>query len=203
MSRAMFMAIGATAVALACVVLLELAGAATHAEAPPPARVARATAAPKRATPPAQIDRWVATILARPIFSASRRPVPGEVASADPATPDSLPRLSGVMVDRNSRRVIFAGANGGKPIVAEAGAHVGGFTVESIEPDGVTVTGPGGKRVLHPTFEAGGSTLGTTEPAAPPRAVVPPPGNSSLEQLLRRGLPPTTGGAGAALGPPA
>jgi hypothetical protein len=66
-----------------------------------------------------------------------------------------LPRISGIVVTPNRKSVIFAAVSEGKPTVAEEGGHVGVFLIQSIEPGGVTVSGPDGSLVLRPSFKSG------------------------------------------------
>lgn len=112
-------------------------------------------AAPTRAAQEdaGQSTASVEAILARPLFSADRRPKQAAPAqAAAPAAPAALPRMSGIMVNGASRAAIFAGANG-KPAVIAEGGRIGPFTVQSIEPQQVTITGPGGKRVVRTSFD--------------------------------------------------
>ncbi len=137
---------------LGAVVFWEYQGrhAADAALAPPsprPAAVGRDTAA----APPADLSpRWVETLLARPLFSPSRRPlaVAGPLAAA--ATP--LPRLTGVVVSASTRGAIFAAQAGGKGIVVSEGDWIAGYRVRSIAAGLVILLGPEGELALRPTF---------------------------------------------------
>lgn len=97
-----------------------------------------------------QAQSWVAIILARPLFSRDRRPA--DAPAAPNATPENLPRLTGVAVSPAGRHAIFAATAGGKPLVASLGDHVAGYTVQAIEPGAVTILGPNGPRLLQPLF---------------------------------------------------
>ena len=101
------MLLGVLALALGGVVAAELAapGAAPVAVPPMPGRVPVAAAAPAGV---GRVDGWVGTILARPLFSPSRRPA----ATAAAAGPGGLPRLAGVIVGPEGKTVIFAAAGG-------------------------------------------------------------------------------------------
>jgi len=114
--------------------------------------IVRPAPVPSRVAPPALPEgaAWERTVLARPLFSPTRRPPPPEAAGADPAAA-APPRLAGVIIGPDGRRAIFDPA-GGKPTVAAEGARIGGFTVTAIEADRVTVAGEGGTRVLRPVF---------------------------------------------------
>jgi hypothetical protein len=126
----------------------------------PHPRAVVATAAPDPA--PDHTSEWIATILARPVFSPDRRP-PAEIAS----TPgmriaDELPRLSGVLVGPFGRSAIFA-VDGRKPLVVDVGGHIDAWTVRTIDADTVQLSGPRGARTLHPSFAS--SPAGAADPA--------------------------------------
>ena len=83
------------------------------------------------------------TVLARPLFTPGRRPpTPGQVAVGPaPAADKGLPRMTGILIDGESRRAIFVGPEGGRPVVVAEGGRVGGFVVQKIDPQSVTVSG--------------------------------------------------------------
>jgi hypothetical protein len=115
----------------------------------------------------------VASVLARPVFSLSRRPrdVAARPVPAAPAT--ILPRMTAILIDGRIKSAIFEGT--GKPTVLSEGGRIGPFVIQKIEPQQVTIIGPDGKRVVHTSF----ATTPTTLP------------------------PPPTGLAGARVAPPA
>ncbi len=156
---------------------------------PPPIRLSPAAAA-QIARPNTRDDRQqlVDAILSRPLFVASRRPAATLAAPAAP--PANLPRLAGIMVDGGRRRVIFAPAEGGRPVVAQEGAQIGAYTVQSIEAGQVTLSGPSGAQVLRPTFDPQ-----PRDSIASPTAGVAPfaAANDVLQSL--RGLPGFSGAA--------
>lgn len=125
-----------------------------------------------------QVARWAEIALARPLFSPGRRP-PAVTHGAAPAAeaPPALPRVAGVMVTPAGRRVIFS-AKDAKPVVVGEGGRVGAFTVQSIRAGQVTVEGPGGVRVLGPSFDP-------EAPVPAPAGALPP----SLPTGLPGGLP--------------
>lgn len=144
----------------------------------PPSAGLQATLA---AAAPAAVSHrqdWVQTVLARPLFAPNRRPPAGLAAA-----PASLPRVAGILVNGNSRSVIFAAAGGGKPQVVAEGAEVAGFRVQSIESGQVTVVGPGGPLVLRPSFDP------SPRPAAVPQ-LPGLPGVFSIPGLPAPGAPP-------------
>ena len=141
--------------------------------APEPTSAARprAVAASHPVTVADHTDEWVATILARPLFSPDRRP-PSETQVATGAAPlAGLPRLSAVLVGPFGRSAIFA-AEGQRPMVVLEGNRVGAWTVRSIEDGAVEVIGPGGPRTPHPSFQSSPSapTQGVPLPASPMEA---------------------------------
>lgn len=98
------------------------------------------------------VDAWAAETLARPLFAHNRHPMNQAVATQAAAVP--LPRLTGVAVSPIRRSAIFAGSEGGKPVVVSLGGKIGRYTVSAIEPGAVTVDGPDGPRTLYPAFDA-------------------------------------------------
>jgi hypothetical protein len=149
--------------ALAAIIAWEIAGAPQADIKPPPQRpIAAVSQAP---TPDADRTReWIATVLARPLFSPDRRPAADTASVAGTALP-GLPRLTGILVGPFGRNAIFA-ANGRRPIVVQEGARIDAYTVRSIEAAQVRIVGPEGMRVLYPTFEAG-SDKAASGPLAP------------------------------------
>ena len=109
-------------------------------------------------------DQWAGTILARPLFSRSRRPAPP--IAADASGPAALPRLSGILVSPYRNTAIFAGAAELKPIIAAEGGRLGDYVVEAIAPDRVTVRGPEGEKVLNLAYE--GQAAAASAPIAAP-----------------------------------
>ncbi len=112
-------------------------------------RRAAAVAAPE-AVVPDHTNEWVASILARPLFSPDRRP-PADGSVVAGAELASLPRLSGVLVGPFGRSAIFA-PDGGKPLIVVEGGRVAAWTVQAIRANAVEVVGPDGKRMLQPSF---------------------------------------------------
>ena len=162
-SHAGLLAFGVAMAALAGVIGLELRGRVPH-EPPtsvdPVGWLAEVSPVPASGDVPSdQASRRVATILARPLFSPNRRP--DKVASDGART--GLARLTGIIVSSAGKSAIFAGAAGSKAAVVGEGARIGLYLIESIDAGGVTIVGPNGQRVLHPTFD----------PSAGPKVAVP------------------------------
>jgi hypothetical protein len=129
----------------------------------------------------------VATILARPLFSATRRPAArGDQPAADTAFADT--RLAGIVTEPGRRFAIFA-PTGAKPLVVVEGDTVSGWRVDSITPGEVSLSGPGGTKTLQPKIDPN-----LAPPPQPIAAAAPPPVpqfNPALMQAPGRpGLPP-------------
>jgi hypothetical protein len=168
-----FLALVATVLVLAGIVGLELRGG-TGLSAPTTRDAAsRSTVTPQAGVPgqPAddRTDGRVATILGRPLFSPTRRPD----EAANEGAPGGMARLTGVTVSPIGKAAIFAAPAGGKPIVIGEGARIGAYVVGSIEAGAVTVIGPEGQRVLHPTFDLNAPSKPVASP--PPGQTARPP----------------------------
>ncbi len=115
------------------------------APAPAIGRAAKAAAA----LPPRQAALWASRVLARPLFSISRRPARENPKHPGEAAPGQA-RLSGIMVGRFGRRAIFAPEGGGKPLVLAEGASVNESTIARIMPNAV-ILASGAE--LRPSFD--------------------------------------------------
>jgi len=115
-----------------------------------------------------RIDELVATALARPLFSSTRRPP--QSASPDASTDSDLAdtRLTGIVTDTDHRIAIFVVSGGEKPLKAVEGESISGWRIESITAREVSLNGPNGTKTLQPKFDPN---------LAPPPAQ-PPTGNA-------------------------
>lgn len=131
------------------IIFLEAASspAADEAAIVMPRRPARVLAAP--AQQKGRLDKLVSVILARPLFSPTRRPEtnPGKGADADVALANA--RLTGIVTREGLRLAIFA-IPGKKPLALAVGDRVSGWRIDSIAPDAVALRGPTGVRNLAP-----------------------------------------------------
>ena len=146
-------ALAALAVGLTAVVGLELRpgiGDRGGMNPAPPRTAPRSPSAAAASGPANHLQDWLQTVLARPLFAPNRHAAAGSILGA---TSVRLPRVTGILVEGSRRSVIFAAADGGKPLVVAEGAELSGFRVQSIETDQVTVVGPDGPRLLRPTFD--------------------------------------------------
>jgi hypothetical protein len=107
---------------------------------------------PVRPAPRQTADQSVATILAQPLFSPTRRPPETVQAdgSADPTLSDV--RLTGIVIDPDRRLAIFA-VKGTKPRTLSVGDALNGWKLDSISPEEVSLSGPGGTRTLQPKID--------------------------------------------------
>jgi hypothetical protein len=99
-----------------------------------------------------QVAAWMATSLARPLFSRTRQaPETGQAVAVAPPPP--VPRLTAVLVGPFGRTAMFvATGDAGKPVVVQEGDKVGPYQVRRITPGAVVVDGPTGRLTLHPTY---------------------------------------------------
>jgi hypothetical protein len=151
---------------LAVVVALEVSNAPHGDVAPLREQVAPAASFASRPIANHTGD-WVATVLARPLFSPDRRPA-NVATTVVGGSLVGLPRLAGIMVGPFGRSAIFATGDA-KPMVVEEGAHIASYTVKSIESMQVRLLGPNGEQVLYPTFATAAAPGRPVRPAPPPR----------------------------------
>jgi len=145
--RPVFLSLALLATVLAAAIVLELDDAAPPAASGTgvvPMRQ-KAKVEPRATTrdPGDRTDNWLRTALARPLFSRNRRPT--DAGAGTGTTLGSLPRLTGVVIGPFGQSAIFAATDGGRPTVLTVGQTLGEYTVEKIEPAGVTVSGPQGR----------------------------------------------------------
>jgi hypothetical protein len=126
-----------------------------------------------------QLDELVTTLLSRPLFSPTRKPVEQERATADHPADQELPknlRLTGIIIDPDRSLAIFAVA-GARPLVRKEGEMVEQWRVVSIGPRQVLLSG-----IEKPLKLEADPNLVRPASSAPPGAT---PG-----QLGRPGRPP-------------
>ncbi|MGH7031074.1 MAG: hypothetical protein ACREE9_01605 [Stellaceae bacterium] len=178
---------------LAGCVLLAAIVVAEIESSPAPSKIAMAVprapdtpSAPIRREAAGRYDALLATTLARPLFSTTRRP-PSRVGAGD-ADDSGLAdsRLTGIVTEPGRRIAIFAPA-GAKALTVSEGETVGGWRIERITPQQVSLSGPDGLRTLQPKFDpnlvpAPAPSDAVNRPAAPP---APP-----FSAAVRPGLPP-------------
>lgn len=121
----------------------------------------RSTSAPDHPDP---IDQMVETVLARPLFSPSRRPPAFAVENA------AMPRLSGIVLSPAGRVAIFQRASGTRTIVVAPGGTIDGWTVKDIATDAISLARASESVTMQPKFEAGPAAVAATAPAPPKQA---------------------------------
>jgi general secretion pathway protein N len=156
-----------------------------------------AAVAPRQ--PSTRLDELLTTVLARPLFSSTRRP-PQSAANDGPVNADlGDTRLTGILTEPGHHLAIFA-VNGGRSLRLSEGEDVSGWRIESITPREVSLSGPGGTKTLEPKVDPNlvpapqptpGVNPASRQPpvaaVAPPRPGVPPTGLVPP----RPGVPPT------------
>jgi general secretion pathway protein N len=138
-------------------------------------------------------EELVATTLARPLFSSTRRP-PQDAPSGAAADDLTDARLTGIVTTPRHRLAIFA-VSGDKPLKVAEGDAVSGWRIESITPREVSLSGPSGTKSLQPKLDP---------------SLAPPPGQPPIGQPGGRvPTPPAAGrprapvpGAAPAVAPP-
>jgi hypothetical protein len=109
-------------------------------------------------------DIWLTEIMSRPLFSPNRRPTENTDFSVA-----GLPRLTAIVIDGPRQVAIFADLMDSHVTVVRAGSRIGTYDVRDIAESGVTVMGPKGLIVLHPTF----NSAPPAAPAAAQKVVLP------------------------------
>jgi len=127
--------------------------------------------------PRARPDTMIKEILARPLFSSTRRPPHGDGPAADTGLSDT--RLTGIVIAPGHHFAIFA-PPGDKLLVVREGDTISGWRVENITPRNVSLSGPEGTKTLAPKIDPNLAPppppAGTAPPAAPLRqAAIPQP----------------------------
>lgn len=122
-----------------------------------------AARAPKTAAAPQQnglaIDQLIAAALARPLFSATRRPPQQSTSNSvtDPALTGT--RLTGIVTSPGQRLAVFA-VTGAKPLAVTEGETVSGWYIESIAPRQVSLSGLGRTKTLQPEADEASASQG-------------------------------------------
>lgn len=136
---------------------------------------------------------------ARPLFNASRRPLPGE-AQAGSATSGALPRgrytLTGVSIAQGTRVALLRDAATNTTVRVEQNKQMGGILVESVTPTKVTLK-LGAEREELPLRIAPASKVAAVTPPQPNQAAAPGPAASPALPLA-----PAPPAAAAAPGAP-
>ena len=187
----------------AAILITELAPAGT--EDAVVAQTARSEAASPITRPQnSRPEELVATALARPLFSSTRRP-PQDAPSGAAADDLTDARLTGIVTTPGHRIAIFA-VSGDKPLKVAEGDAVSGWRIENITPREVSLSGPSGTKTLQPKLDPSlasppgqppigqpGGRVPTPPAAGRPR--VPVPGAAPAVAPPSQGLPVNNPGA--------
>jgi general secretion pathway protein N len=141
-----------------------------------------------------RLEELVTTILARPLFSSTRRPSENApAAAADNDLADT--RLAGIVTEPGRRLAIFA-VNGGKPLKVAEGDEVSGWRVESISPREISLSGPSGTKTLQPKLDPNLAAQAPQPPVANPPPQLPTPAGRPPTPAARGRMPvpPTAAG---------
>ncbi len=185
---------GAAASVLLVVLGLEwLPGSEPTVIVPPPSLPAHG-AASESDTVAKDTESWARTIVARPLFTANRRPAKN-AGGKNAVASTGLPRLSGIMISRAGKRAIFS-PEGGKAETLAEGASLDDYTIRKISADRVVLSGAKGDMVLRPAYDGSRAGGGPGEMGQPmmgqpgfqppgfnpgfrPPGFVPVPGNAA------------------------
>jgi hypothetical protein len=138
-----------------------------------------------------RVEELVATILARPLFSSTRRPAQDAPAAAAADGDLADTRLTGILTEPGRRMAIFA-VTGGKPLKVAEGDEVSGWRVESITPREISLSGPGGTKTLQPKLDPNLAGQAPQSPVANPAA----PGGRPATAAARGRVPAPPAAAG-------
>jgi hypothetical protein len=130
----------------------------------------REAASAIRRQPNPKLDDLVATILAGPLFSSTRRPPQNAPAGASVDSDLADTRLTGIVTEPGRRLAIFA-VSGDKPLKLAEGDAVSGWRIESITAREVSLSGPSGNKTLQHKMDPN-----LAPPAGAPPAVPGPAG---------------------------
>lgn len=168
----------AASACLAAILPLELRSDVTDPAVPaPPITQSNETFATERDG--STVNRLVATALARPLFSATRRPPEAE-ANGRPETSLSDFRLTGILIMPDQHLALFTGSDG-KPVVRSEGETISDWRVDGITPQSVALIGPAGTTTLEPKADP---HLNRLQPAAHPAAPPSQPATSAINTRL-------------------
>jgi hypothetical protein len=168
-----------------------------HVEPQPFAAAPRRALAPAPLRPPGEnVQALLATTLARPLFSPTRRPSgKSDGGGATGGLGDS--RLTGIITVPQHRIAIFA-MPGAKPLVVSEGDTVSGWRIDSITPEEVSLTGPDGSKTLKPKADPALAVA-----RVPPQPIMPGVSQPVPVRQLPPGLRPPLPRPGLPIMPPA
>jgi|SRR5271170_2752773 len=186
--RITYALLGGCAVFAAIMVLeLHVDDGKTTAQATPAPKMEERTAGSTE-HPPA-VEKLIAAILSRPLFSTTRRPP--ESAPDGPAdTSLSDMRLTGILISPKQRLAIFA-KSGGKPVVLSEGEMINDWRVDDIATRSVSLSGPTGTTTLAPKADPNlVRARSTAQQGAPSPQAAARPANPQQTQGANAAEPP-------------
>ena len=141
-----------------------------------------------------RVEELIQTALARPLFSATRRPP--DQATGDSAAGPELPnlRLTGIVLEPDRHLAIFA-VPGGKPLARTEGETINEWRLDNIGPSQVSLSGPTGTTILEPKSDPKlvrpkKTAQPAPNPAQPPPAVARAPSAPGVPRPGPVALPP-------------
>jgi hypothetical protein len=141
------------------------------------AAAAKSDGSPTAPTHTPATKQLVATALARPLFSATRRP-PENEHDGHPDTSLNDLRLTGILMMPDEHFAIFARPDG-KPLVRAEGEMISDWRIDNIAAQSIFLSGPSGTTTLEPKADPNLVRLqAAAQPATPassPAANPPPP----------------------------
>jgi len=169
------------------ILIMELAPAGAEDEVVAQAARSDAASPTTRGQSP-RPEELVATALARPLFSSTRRP-PQDAPSGAADSDLSDARLTGIVTTPGRRIAIFA-VNGDKPLKVAEGDAVSGWRIESITPREVSLSGPTGGKTLQPKLDPTLAPTPGQPPIGQPGGRVPPAPAAGRPRLPMPGAAP-------------
>ena len=178
--RRPFMA-GLAFLAAALAVLLAFELASANRSRIPAGTVRPVTPAPAKLLPPVTptpAEQAYPEVVARPLFTPTRRPAPTQQVAAAPAFNRGQFQLLGVIIAGNSKTAMLREKASGKIHRVDVGREVNGIKVASIERDTVTLAQGGESEVvpLQVQKAAAAAAVSPTAGAAGPFAQAAAPG---------------------------
>jgi hypothetical protein len=140
----------------------------------PPSSVAKSNEPPPARDEGPALKQLVATTLARPLFSTTRRPPEADPDGHTDASLNDL-RLTGILIMPDQHFAIFAKSDG-KPLVRSEGEMISDWHIDTIAAQSISLSGPAGTTTLEPKADP---NLARLQLASHPTVPTPPPVASS------------------------
>jgi hypothetical protein len=141
---------------------------------PQPLLVAKSTETPAPRNEEPALKQFVTITLARPLFSATRRPPEAKPDGQTDASLNDL-RLTGILIMPEQHFAIFA-MHDGKPLVRSEGEMISDWRIDTIAAQSISLSGPTGTTTLEPKADP---NLARVQLTSHPIAPTPQPATSS------------------------